>query len=116
MILACHDCSEGGLAVAMAEMAFAGGLGASYDVTALQKQSGIAELEALLFSESPSRFIVEVSKENEAKFLETVKDLPVCKIGETRMEKILTVSTAGKIVVEESIETLKTAWKTGVKI
>jgi phosphoribosylformylglycinamidine synthase len=116
LILACHDCSEGGLAVAMAEMAFAGGLGASYDVTALQKQSGIAELDTLLFSESPSRFIMEVSKENEAKFLETVKDLPVCKIGETRMEKILTVSTAGKTVVEESIETLKTAWKTGVKI
>ena len=56
LIRSCHDLSEGGLAVAAAEMAFAGGIGA--DIT----QPGDPQLgdEALLYSESPSRFLLEV--------------------------------------------------------
>ena len=57
LVRSCHDLSEGGLAVALAEMAFAGGIGA--DVT----QAGRARhcpMKRLLFSESPSRFLLEV--------------------------------------------------------
>src|SRR5262249_11028961 len=54
LVRSCHDLSEGGLAVALAEMAFAGGIGA--DVTHL----GAGDLadEVLLFSESTTRFMV----------------------------------------------------------
>jgi len=51
LVRACHDLSEGGLAVAAAEMCFAGGIGA--DVTSLRDELSD---DAKLFSESPSRF------------------------------------------------------------
>src|SRR5262249_42079779 len=41
LLRACHDCSEGGLAVAVAEMAFAGGVGA--DVTGLNAVAGVSD-------------------------------------------------------------------------
>lgn len=63
---ACHDLSEGGLAVAFAEMSFAGQLGAEMDIAAAQEASGLNAVE-LLFAESNSRFLIEVdaSKQSE---------------------------------------------------
>src|SRR5439155_175334 len=58
-VRACHDLSEGGLAVAAAEMAFAGELGMSLDLARAPAASRLSEI-ALLFGETPSRFIVEV--------------------------------------------------------
>jgi phosphoribosylformylglycinamidine synthase len=116
-IAACHDCSEGGLAVALAEMAFAGGLGAQINLAALKDQSGIAENDVLLFSESASRFIVEVAPEKEGKFLAATAGLPICKLGTTQADKSFTVAdAAGQTLISESIDVLKNAWKTGIKM
>lgn len=61
---ACHDLSEGGLAVAAAEMAFAGGLGIDLDLSGLHDpanlQAGSCEDTVLCFSETTTRFLVEV--------------------------------------------------------
>jgi phosphoribosylformylglycinamidine synthase len=64
-VRACHDLSEGGLAVALAEMAFAGGLGARVRLAEVphdgSADSRSPEADAvLLFSESASRFVIEV--------------------------------------------------------
>src|SRR4029079_1419437 len=69
---ACHDLSEGGLAVALAEMAFAGGLGADICLAhvpadAADSQSAEADI-VRLFSESASRFLVEVTPDNQKSF------------------------------------------------
>src|SRR4029077_20070852 len=72
VIRACHDLSEGGLATALAEMAFAGGLGA--DVTELR--GGTLPDEAMLFSESTTRFMIEVKPENAATVQELFAGLP----------------------------------------
>ena len=63
LVRSCHDLSEGGLAVAAAEMAFAGGIGVTLndDLTA-----------ADLFSESNGRFVVEVEPANALTFESTV--------------------------------------------
>ena len=60
-IRACHDLSEGGLAVAAAEMAFAGGCGARIDLDAVKVVGGNDSAVARLFSESNTRFLCEVS-------------------------------------------------------
>ena len=64
LVRACHDLSEGGLAVAAAEMALAGLLGLDIDLGRVLSQ-GLTESAdintILLFSESASRFLVEVS-------------------------------------------------------
>ncbi len=63
LVRACHDLSEGGLAVALAEMAFAGGLGARVDVKAL-RCDGDLDAVSRLFSESNTRFLCEVRPYN----------------------------------------------------
>jgi phosphoribosylformylglycinamidine synthase II len=64
LIRACHDLSEGGLAVALAEMCFAGGCGASIELTSVPCEAALHENDGFdvsaLFSESASRFVVEV--------------------------------------------------------
>jgi phosphoribosylformylglycinamidine synthase len=60
LVRSCHDLSEGGLAVAVAEMALAGRLGADLDLKGMPRTSRARHVASLLFSESPSRFLAEV--------------------------------------------------------
>jgi phosphoribosylformylglycinamidine synthase len=110
LLRSCHDLSEGGLAVALAEMAFAGGVGA--DVTDIR--SGPAKTdEALLFAESATRFIVEVTPGNQEAFRECLgKDVSLTLLGQTCAEPRLRIAgTGGGWVVEASLEALKAAWQ-----
>jgi phosphoribosylformylglycinamidine synthase len=107
LVRACHDISEGGLAVAAAEMAFAGGVGA--DITALPR--GIGE-EAALFGESPSRFLVEVKPENAAAFEAAFAGLTAAKIGQTVAEPRLRIAGAGgDWLIWAKLAELKEAWQ-----
>jgi len=66
LVCSCHDLSEGGLAVALAEMALAGSLGARVDLGdpgPVDIQRNVVNI-VRLFSESASRFIVEVTPEH----------------------------------------------------
>ena len=58
-LTACHDCSDGGLAVALAEMCIGGRLGADIDLDAVPALESMSRFE-LLYSESASRLIVSV--------------------------------------------------------
>ena len=61
LIRSCHDCSEGGIGVACAEMAFAGGFGMDLDLSNVPRSNQTNADELILFSESNSRFIAEIS-------------------------------------------------------
>ncbi len=101
--------SEGGLAVAVAEMAFAGGVGA--DLTGLAKTGGLPDA-VLLFSESQTRFIVEVTPANAAAFEACVADVPLTRLGQTCKEARLRISAAnGEWVVWAALRDLKEAWQ-----
>src|SRR5262249_31238851 len=63
LIRSCHDLSEGGLAVALAEMALAGGLGAQVSLREVPCDSDAVDDFVRLFSESPTRFLLEVRAE-----------------------------------------------------
>jgi phosphoribosylformylglycinamidine synthase len=112
LVRSCHDCSEGGAAVALAEMAFSGGLGMSVHFGAFTapKAQGALRDEILLFSESNTRFIVEVHDDN--KFLKAMAGLPVWKIGYLRGDKVFRIFGADeKLIVDTDIDKLKAAWK-----
>ena len=109
-VLAAHDVSQGGLAVTLAEMAFAGGLGAGLDLGGAVTEKGLSELE-LLFGESPSRLALEVNKEKEAEFLKLVKGLPVKGLGFVSAEPVLDLRLAGRRILKEDISVLKSLWK-----
>jgi phosphoribosylformylglycinamidine synthase len=112
LVASCHDCSEGGLAVALAEMAFAGGFGIEADLRGLAKSNDCTQLDAQLFSESNSRYIVEVEPDNFDGFAKMMLNLPFGQIGKVKKEKTLTIKDAnGKTVIDTGIDVLKQAWQ-----
>jgi phosphoribosylformylglycinamidine (FGAM) synthase-like enzyme len=109
-VKSCHDLSEGGLAVAAAEMAFAGGYGLKLDLRAVPNKS-VTRNDFLLFSESNSRFLVEVAQQDRFAFEDLMKN-NCAMIGEvTRNEKLLVHGLNGKVVVDAGLAELRRSWK-----
>jgi len=110
LVRACHDLSEGGLAVAAAEMAFAGALGVELDLSAVPAREGASE-PALLFAEDAGRFLVEVRPEVADAFERLVGDVPHGRAGRvTDTGRIVIAGAAGKLVDLPAHEA-KTAWQ-----
>ena len=111
LVVSCHDCSEGGLTVALAEMAFSGGLGIEADLRGLPRSDDCSRTDAQLFSESNSRYIVEVEPENYNAFAKLMLNLPFGQIGKVVEEKTLSIKAeSGEVVIETALESLKEAW------
>ncbi|WP_299465869.1 phosphoribosylformylglycinamidine synthase subunit PurL [uncultured Gimesia sp.] len=111
LIRSCHDLSEGGLAVAAAEMAFAGGYGMKLDVTRLPEALELST-PSLLFSESNTRFLIEVAPDKMGDLISCFDDLPLVEIGEVVSSRQFTVKgKAGSTPINASLDELKSAWK-----
>ncbi len=110
IVKSCHDLSEGGLAVAAAEMAFAGGYGLELD---LQKVPGkdLTRSDFVLFSESNSRFLIEIAKKDKATFEGLMKKKCALIGMVTKEQKILIFGLNGKVVVDAPLEKLRRNWK-----
>ncbi|MFC1692344.1 phosphoribosylformylglycinamidine synthase subunit PurL [Candidatus Latescibacterota bacterium] len=114
LILSCHDCSEGGIGVAAAEMAFAGEVGASIDLTHVPVENSLRD-DHILFSESNSRFILEVAQENIDELSDILSDIPFAVVGLTSDTRRLIIESSQGIVVDEDIFDLKYAWQAPLK-
>ena len=118
-VASCHDLSEGGLAVAAAEMAFGGGLGLALELAkvpvASEPRGPEWDADAWrLFSESTTRFLVEVAPAGVAEFERQLAGLPCAAIGVVRAEPVLSVrSTAGRSVLEVPVAELSRAFHSG---
>ena len=110
IVSSCHDCSDGGLGISLAEVAFSGDLGMVIDLGAVIVEE-VERLDTLLFSESQSRFIVTVGKEYQQTFEDTMRDTGYAVIGEVIKKPVLTLEYSGKIVVNEGLDSLKDSWK-----
>jgi phosphoribosylformylglycinamidine synthase len=112
LVVSCHDCSEGGLAVALAEMAFAGGLGVEADLRGLPRSEDCCRVDAQLFSESNSRYIVEVEPEKYNAFAKLMLNMPFGQIGTvTEDKKLIIKAQDGETVIESDIDELKHTWQ-----
>jgi len=111
LVRACHDCSEGGLGVAVAEMCFGSELGAEISLGKVLYE-GEKRDDFILFAESNSRFVVEVEPANAAKFEEKLKGLSVSRIGSiTSGKKLKIAGLSEKAIIDSEISVLKSAWK-----
>jgi len=121
-VRACHDLSEGGLAVAVAEMAFAGGLGATLRLD--EVPSDVRDhhpppdhAAVLLFSESHSRFLCEVPRTHQLAFERLMAALPHAHIGEVTDAGRLQIAglngtaTQGNLLIDLPIDQMKEAWQ-----
>jgi len=112
LIRSCHDLSEGGLAVSAAEMAFAGGYGLDLKLSGVADNSETNEDVVLLFSESNSRFLIEILPENQSRLEELFTDLPCTLLGTVTEERQLKiVGCNGNSVVDSQLVELKSAWQ-----
>jgi phosphoribosylformylglycinamidine synthase len=115
-VRACHDLSEGGLAVAAAEMAFAGGLGVKLRLDAMPNNLGGQSPEqatVLLFSESHTRFLCEVPKSQQQAFEQALTGVPHAVVGEVTDKGRLqvTASASGQPLLDLPIDQMKEAWQ-----
>lgn len=112
-VLAAHDLSEGGLGAAAAEMCIGGRLGARLSLDDVPRADGAADLrtDELLFSESQSRFLLEVDPQREADLQENLGDVPFARIGEVTDDGTLTVTSGGATSVSLQVDQLVRAWK-----
>ncbi|MFH1074123.1 MAG: phosphoribosylformylglycinamidine synthase subunit PurL [Candidatus Firestonebacteria bacterium] len=111
IIKSCHDCSEGGMGVALAEMAFAGGMGANIYLDKVVRSGDLNRDDYILFSESNSRFIVEIDKKHKAKFETLFKGIEISNIGETSGDKLRVYGLDNRVVISEDINKLKESWQ-----
>lgn len=112
LVRACHDLSEGGLGVAAAEMAFAGGYGLHLHLRPLPRPPDLDRDDILLFAETPSRFLVEVRPSDAAAFEATLAHLPFARIGEVTADSaFVIIGIQGDEILRTQIEQLKAAWQ-----
>jgi phosphoribosylformylglycinamidine synthase len=114
LVAACHDLSEGGLAVAAAEMALAGLLGLEIDLMHVPQACQARDALTLLFSESASRFLVEVAPQQQAAFErflheQQVEDAAV--LGRVGPDEHLRIRYHGQMLVDLPVLALQAAWQ-----
>jgi len=114
LVASAHDVSDGGMAVAFAESALGFGLGAELDLSLVAATT--EREDALLFCESPGRFIVSVSPENADRFDKLMEGTVYRKAGRVRGDKRFLIKRGENIVVNDSIEDVKKDYNKGVGI
>jgi len=108
LILSCHDLSEGGLAVAAAEMAFAGGVG--IEIT-LQKGDAVT----MLFSESNTRFLIEVAESDVRQLSSVFENLRFVPTGKTIDAPCMRATgPSGVTTLFGTLNEFKTIWLSGI--
>ena len=111
LVRSCHDCSDGGLAVALAEAAFAGELGMRVDLRQVPAETALAD-DVLLFSETQSRFVVTVAPEHARAFEVCMASSVFARIGEVSADGILSITgMEGAPVVRAASAELKQSWQ-----
>ncbi len=107
LVRTAHDCSEGGLAVSLAEMCIGGRIGAQVDIDG----TGEADVWGRMWGESLGRIVVAVAPEHESAFLASMKGHPTTVLGTVVSEPHLTVVDGDTALVSLDVETMATAWK-----
>jgi phosphoribosylformylglycinamidine synthase II len=111
-VRSCHDLSEGGLAVASAEMAFSSGYGLELNLKAVPRTKEAFRNDSVLFSESNSRFLVEVAEKRRENFKALMKDTACAEVGRVQKDGYLSVNGLnGKQVVHADLQELRRLWK-----
>ncbi len=113
LVRTAHDLSEGGLAVAIAEMAFTGSVGVTLDLDAVPTDGALAAHE-VLFAETPTRIAFEVAPDAVDAFEALWREagVPCARIGDTTDGDRLVATHGGSTVLDASLDALRARWQT----
>lgn len=118
LVRSAHDCSEGGFGVALAEMAFSGGFGVTARLDKVPVKGKIERDNIVLFSETNSRFIVEVEPKNQKNFekIFNAKNVPFGCIGQVEeTPEFIVYGLDDEVCINLYIDDLKEAWKSPLR-
>ena len=107
LVRTAHDCSEGGVAVAAAEMCIGGRVGAEIDIDG----TGPSGVWSRLWGESLGRFIVGVQPEDEADFVEWMSGHSITLLGEVTDTDKMVISDGYEVLIEAEIDSMVESWQ-----
>jgi phosphoribosylformylglycinamidine synthase len=111
LVQSCHDLSDGGLAVAVAEMAIAGKLGVRIALADVPATTGAADHDlAIAFAETPGRFVCEVRPEHAAAFAQCMDGTRWSWIGEVAATPELEIVSTTGTIDRVAVDRLARAW------
>ncbi|MBU1247556.1 MAG: phosphoribosylformylglycinamidine synthase, partial [Proteobacteria bacterium] len=110
IISACHDCSDGGLGVALAEMALGGRLGAHIDLSNVAGGNDL-DVTTLLYSESASRLVCTLAPANRTAFEALFAGQAFGCIGTVKADGRLCLTYEEQEILDEPCESLVAAFK-----
>ncbi|MGI9177202.1 MAG: phosphoribosylformylglycinamidine synthase subunit PurL [Pirellulales bacterium] len=112
LVASCHDCSDGGLLTAVAEMAIAGAIGARLDLALVPCGNGGPPPDrAVAFGETPGRFICEVRPEHADALESLLAGVPWGWIGVVTADPVLEIVAKDGGVERVPVEKLARAWR-----
>jgi len=114
LVASAHDLSDGGLSVAFVESAIGANTGADLDLSLIPRD--IEAEDAIMFSESPGRFVVSLSPDHVKRFEYLFRDCIHAKAGRVRGDRRIIIRKEDKSIVNESVEDLKDAWNRGPEV
>jgi len=110
LVRSCHTPALGGLAVALARKALAGGCGLEADLAAVPGSAG--EDTAVLYSESNSRFLVTVAPAGARDFEQAMEGSACARIGVvTSGSRLVVRGRGGQVILRANVEALRRRWK-----
>ena len=111
LVASCHDCSDGGLGIALIETAFAGGFGINIALKDVPYR-GRKRNDYILFSETASRFVVTIHPKDQSRFEKIMAGNVMNEIGFVAGDQLFQVTGLnGKLIIKEKISKLKEAWQ-----
>ena len=113
LLASAHDCSDGGLAVAIAECCFSSLNNEANGANIALTSKGMSK-EALLFGESPSRIVISFSPENLEKVREVAGDCPFEVIGKVE-DDVLKIAIDGERVISSPVSELEGVWESSLE-
>ncbi|MEA2064244.1 MAG: AIR synthase-related protein, partial [Gemmatimonadota bacterium] len=114
LVASCHDLSDGGLGVALAESALAGDLGMEVDLSLVPGADNFEHDDRLFFSESQGRFAITVQPEKSDRFEKIMAQVPCARVGVVTSEPVFAVRSRQPDrpgLVNLSVELLRKAWQ-----
>jgi phosphoribosylformylglycinamidine synthase len=111
LVNACHDLSDGGLAVALAEMSIGGRLGAEVEMDAVPATAGGLTLTELLYSESASRLLLTVPPDKAGELEKLFHGQHWGKLGVVNSSPNLSLKHGNRVFLREKVEDLAAAFK-----
>lgn len=113
LINSAHDCSDGGLAVAIAESCFSSLNREAVGASIILESNDLSN-EAVLFAESPSRIVISFAAENLERVREVAGDVPFVVIG-TVEDDVLKISIDGNDLVQTPVSELEGVWESSLE-